>query len=95
MRRLAIILPLALFLLLTAQSGEFAIPAAIVGTLIAGGIGYGVVKQKADDAHHRITAHEERVTAAFERLTQTSDRLGEKLDRVSVMVERIDERTGG
>lgn len=74
-------------LTLTAATGEFAVPAALVATLVAGGIGYGITKNKADTAHERVTALDTRVSAQLASMDA-------KLDTLLALTARLDERTG-
>jgi hypothetical protein len=72
------------------QVGEVALPIGIVITLVLGGMGYGITKQKVDAAHRRLDEQSAR-TERFETKIDT------KLDTIEKLITdlRIDFAGGG
>ncbi len=84
--RLLAIVGIVLVLAGAAGPSDILVPVGLVLSLVLGGIGFGVTKNKADSAHDRIDALDTRVTATLAGLDT-------KLDTVIKLAERIDERT--
>jgi hypothetical protein len=75
--------------------GEVAVPVMLVTTLVLGGIGYGVTKQKADAAHARIDRQEKASVDMEKRLDTKLDAMGETLTDLRVLIaERLPKPKG-
>lgn len=84
--RLLAIVGIVLVLAGAAGPSDILVPLGLVLSLVLGGIGFGVTKNKADSAHDRVDELNTRVR-------QTLTELDAKLNTVIKLAERIDERT--
>lgn len=86
-------------LLLSGMSGDgqVVVPVMLVCTLVLGGVGYGITKQKADAAHARLDRHEAAVTNQFEISNQKLDELRDLLTdlRLDIAGRPSAKRPGG
>ncbi|MBA3853323.1 MAG: hypothetical protein C0503_02850 [Gemmatimonas sp.] len=77
--------------LLSAASGgsELAVPVMLVATLVLGGIGYGVTKNKADAAHARLDQMEVKMDKRFELLDEKLEDISDTLTELRILVARL------
>lgn len=78
-------------LLLSAASGgtELAVPVMLVATLVLGGIGYGVTKNKADAAHARLDQMQVTMDKRGELLDEKLDGISHTLTELRILVARL------
>ena len=67
-------------------TSDILVPLGGVIALVAGGVAFGIQRQRVDSAHERIDALDRRVTTVLLALEL-------KIDAVIRLAERIDERT--
>lgn len=82
--------------ILSAAAGDtqLVVPAMLVASLIAGGVGYGITKQKADAAHARLDRHETRTEKMEERLNRDVDEIKTGVNALRVLIEKRIPRQG-
>jgi uncharacterized protein HemX len=77
-------------LLLSAMSGtsetQLVLPVMLVCTLVLGGVGYGITKQKADAAHARLDRLDTTVSRQFHETNEKLDELRDMLAEIRVAV---------
>lgn len=85
---------LVLFLTGASGDGDLVIPVMLVASLVLGGVGYGVTKNKADAAHARLDRHETRTEKMEERLDRDIDEIKTGVNALRVLIEQRIPRQG-
>ena len=78
------------------NGSELTVPVMLVATLVLGGIGYGMTKNKADAAHARIDQMQLAIDSRGQALDQKLEDIADTLTELRILVARIaPKETGG